>query len=88
MNWNLNLLVIYLRIIKNFDDFASMITVVDLRASDIILKNKVLEMRNVYRLKLPDAIVAATAIINKAILVTADHDFKKVKEIQLMLIKQ
>ena len=47
-----------------FDAFASMVTVVDLRASDIILKNKVLEMRNVYRLKLPDAIIAATAIIN------------------------
>ena len=71
-----------------FDAFASMITVVDLRASDIILKNKVLEMRNVYRLKLPDAIIAATAIINNAILVTADHDFKKMKEVQLMLINQ
>ncbi|MGN6195754.1 MAG: PIN domain-containing protein [Ginsengibacter sp.] len=43
-------------------------------------------MRNTYRLKLPDAIIAASAILNDAILVTADHDFKRIKELELMSI--
>jgi len=30
-------------------------------------------------LKLPDAIIAATAIKNEAVLITADNDFKRVK---------
>jgi hypothetical protein len=69
-----------------FDSFASMINVFDLRASDIILKNKIIEIRNSYRLKLPDAIIAATAIVNNIVLVTADDDFKKVKGLQLKII--
>lgn len=64
-----------------------MINVFDLRASDIILKNKIVELRNTYRLKLPDAIIAATAIVNNIVLVTADGDFKKVKGLQLMTIE-
>lgn len=43
-----------------------MITVLDLKASDKALKNKIIEIRNIYKIKLPDAIVAATAIINDA----------------------
>ena len=70
-----------------FDTFASMINVFDLCATDIILKNKIVELRNTYRLKLPDAIVAATAIINNIVLVTADSDFKKIKELQLITIE-
>ena len=64
-----------------------MINVFDLCATDIILKNKIVELRNTYRLKLPDAIVAATAIINNIVLVTADSDFKKIKELQLITIE-
>jgi tRNA(fMet)-specific endonuclease VapC len=61
--------------------------VFDLQSSNTTLKNKIIEIRNTYRLKLPDAIIAATAIINNAILVTADNDFKRVKELELMPIK-
>ena len=64
-----------------------MIDVYDLQSSNNTLKNKIIELRNTYRLKLPDAIIAASAIINNATLVTADSDFKKVKELQLMSIK-
>lgn len=70
-----------------FDSFTSMIDVYDLQSSNNTLKNKIIELRNTYRLKLPDAIIAASAIINNATLVTADSDFKKVKELQLMSIK-
>ena len=69
-----------------FDSFISMITVFDLQTSNTALKNKIIEIRNTHGLKLPDAIIAATAIVNNAILVTADKDFKKVKELELMSI--
>ena len=64
-----------------------MIHVLDVESSNTSLKNKIIEIRNTYRLKLPDAIIAASALINNAILVTADNDFKKVKELELILIK-
>lgn len=63
--------------IELFDVFVSGISVLDLQASDMILKNKIIEIRNTYSLKLPDAITAASAIVNNAVLVTADNDFKK-----------
>lgn len=69
-----------------FDAFALVVTVLDLKASDIVLKNKIIEIRSLYKIKLPDAIIAATAIINNAKLVTGDKGFKKVKELQLKLI--
>jgi hypothetical protein len=70
-----------------FDSFTSMINVFDLQSSNSTLNNKIIEIRNIYRLKLPDAIIAASAIINNAFLVTADSDFKRVKELELMSIK-
>ncbi|KAA9036377.1 type II toxin-antitoxin system VapC family toxin [Ginsengibacter hankyongi] len=70
-----------------FDAFVSMVKVVDLVASNITLKNKIIEIRNTYKLKLPDAIIAASAIINNAILITADKGFKKVEELQLRIIQ-
>jgi predicted nucleic acid-binding protein len=69
-----------------FDAFASIVTVLDLKASDIVLKNKIIEIRSIYKIKLPDAIIAATAIINNAKLITGDKGFRKVKELQLKLI--
>ena len=70
-----------------FDDFASHVTVFDLPASHISFKNKIIDIRVAYSLKLPDAIIAASAILNHAILITADTDFKKVKELQLKTIQ-
>ena len=70
-----------------FEVFLSMINVLDLQSSDISLKNKIIEIRNTYRLKLPDAIIAASALVNNAVLVTADDDFKKVEGLQLMTLK-
>ena len=71
---------------KLFDAFVAGVTVLDLQASNITLKSKIIEIRNIYKLKLPDAIIAASAIINNAVLVTADKEFKKVEELQLRLI--
>jgi predicted nucleic acid-binding protein len=42
------------------------------------LENTIIEVRKKYKLKLPYAIVAATAITNNATLITNDKEFKKV----------
>lgn len=72
--------------VELFDAFVSRINVLDLQASDITLKNKIIEIRSTYRLRLPDAIIAASAIVNNAVLVTADKDFKKIEKLQLKII--
>ncbi len=53
----------------------------DIKANTIILRRK-------YALKLPDAIIASTALINKIPLVTNDKIFKRVKEIKSITIKE
>ncbi|NQU64155.1 MAG: PIN domain-containing protein [SAR324 cluster bacterium] len=43
----------------------------------------ILHIKRQYNLKLPDAIIAGTAIFSQAILITADKDFRKVKELEV-----
>ena len=45
-----------------------------------------IKVRQQYKLKVPDAIIAATAIVYKIPLVTSDRDFEKIKEIDLIFI--
>ena len=45
---------------------------------DPVLIEKIIEIRQQFRLKLPDAIIAAMAIHNSASLVTADQEFAKI----------
>ena len=71
---------------KLFDGFITKIKVLDLSGNDIQLKNKIIEIRNRYKLKLSDAIIAACAIVNNATLVTGDKEFKKVNGLQLIFI--
>jgi predicted nucleic acid-binding protein len=54
---------------------------------DIFTKNRAIKIRRTYGTKLPDAIVAATAIENKLPLVTADKEFKRIKELDLRLLE-
>lgn len=49
------------------------------------IKETVIEMRQKYSVKLPDAIIAATALYLNIPLLTADKGFKKVSEINLLL---
>ncbi|MFO0360541.1 MAG: PIN domain-containing protein [Flavobacteriales bacterium] len=42
-------------------------------------------LRKKYQIKLPDALIAATAIHFQLPLITADNDFKAVEELMLML---
>jgi predicted nucleic acid-binding protein len=61
-----------------FDQFLQRVEVLDLVSIDTVLIEKVIEIRREYRLKLPDAVIAAIAIQNSASLVTADREFAKV----------
>ncbi|MEH2320438.1 type II toxin-antitoxin system VapC family toxin [Nostoc sp.] len=61
-----------------FEQFLQRVEVVSLVASDAVLIEKIIEIRQQYRLKLPDAVIAAMTIQNSASLVTADLEFAKV----------
>ena len=50
------------------------------------IKEKTIEIRKTYRIKLPDAIVAASAIVNNLPLITADKGFNQIEELDLNLI--
>lgn len=51
------------------------------------VKAKTIVLRRKYGLKLPDAIIAASALVYKIPLVSDDKVFKRIKEIKLLTIK-
>lgn len=51
------------------------------------IKRITIQLKQSYKLKIPDAIIAATAIYLNIPLLTADKDFKKIKELDLVLIQ-
>jgi len=61
-----------------FQLFLQRVEIIGLLASDAALIEKIIEIRLQYRLKLPDAVIAAMAIQNSASLVSADTEFAKV----------
>ncbi|MBI2270478.1 MAG: type II toxin-antitoxin system VapC family toxin [Bacteroidetes bacterium] len=52
------------------------------------IKDRVIEIRKKYAIKLPDAIIAATSIYIDAPLLSADKGFKKITALQLILIEE
>ncbi|NER53052.1 MAG: type II toxin-antitoxin system VapC family toxin [Symploca sp. SIO1A3] len=69
---------------KLFQEFLQRIEVIDLSSTDTELLEKVIEIRQQFRLKLPDAIIAAMAIQNSAGVVTADREFAKVNVLRVI----
>ncbi len=61
-----------------FDEFISRIEVVNLDYDDADLMNRITEVRKGKSVKPPDAIVIASALINKAVVVTNDAHIHKV----------
>lgn len=57
--------------------------IIDLKKDDTALIEKTIELRSSLKIKLPDAIIAATAITSNAILVTNDKDFLKVNSLSI-----
>ena len=51
------------------------------------IKNRVISIKRQIKIPLPDAVIAASAIENGLSLVTADKGFKRIKELQLILIE-
>ena len=73
--------------IDTFNDFINLVNVVNLENSNTDLIEKITSIRNNYKLKLPDAIIAASAQLSSATLVTADKDFKRIKGLELNIIE-
>lgn len=61
-----------------FDSFAKRVEVIDLCSSDSELKDRILAFRSGRKLKLPDAIIAASASVHACVLLTADKRLQKV----------
>lgn len=53
-----------------------------------IIKSEAIRLRRAYSLKLPDCIVAATAISMDLPIITSDKGFKKVEELNLMFYEK
>ena len=62
-----------------YQTFRSRIQVYDVPSSNNDFTRIVVEARKVYGLKLPDAIIAGTAMANDLTIITADDHFKKTK---------
>ena len=50
------------------------------------IKDRTIALRRAYNIKLPDAIIAASAIEQDLTLITADTGFEKIKELKIELI--
>ncbi|MCY7285814.1 MAG: type II toxin-antitoxin system VapC family toxin [Cyanobacteria bacterium CAN_BIN43] len=67
-----------------FQQFLRRVRIVGLMADDEELIQRIIEVRQQYRLKLPDAMIAAMAIENSASLITEDREFAKVSSLTMI----
>ncbi len=51
------------------------------------IKSQTIRLRQKYRIKVPDAIIAATSVVYSLPLVTADKGFSQYKELDLILVE-
>lgn len=65
-----------------FLKFCERIHIYELNSNDEKLMDLIIVIKKKYKLKLPDAIIAATAIIHDTILITEDKDFSKIQELK------
>lgn len=52
------------------------------------IKNKSIEIRRKYKIKLPDAIIDATSITNSLPIITYDKTFSKIEELKILTIEE
>jgi tRNA(fMet)-specific endonuclease VapC len=67
-----------------FVEFLAKVEVVGLHADDHDLVDKAVEIRRTFPVKIPDAIIAATALIKNASLVTADRQLETIKNLPII----
>ena len=65
-----------------FQQFSDSVDVVGLDRAERGLIDRVVSLRAQYRLKLPDAIIAATAVERAAILITEDRQLQKLPAVK------
>ena len=69
-----------------FKLFCQRVEIIDLHSGNSFMIDSILRFRTRYKLKLPDAIIAASALQNNAILITEDADFRNIIELQITSI--
>ena len=70
-----------------FEELENEISIFYITNENNSLVKETIKIRKKYKLKLPDAIIAATAIVNDATLFSADDIFSKVFNLKFQLIK-
>jgi len=70
-----------------FDEFVELIEIYPVLRENKDLLNQVVVIRKKYKLKLPDEIIASTAIVNNATLLSADAVFSKIHNLKFQFIK-
>ena len=70
-----------------FEEFLELIEVFPVEKENAELINHIVAIRKKYNLKLPDAIIAATPMVNNATLISADAAFSKIYNLKFQLIK-
>ncbi len=65
-----------------FIGFSERIDIIGLNKNDVDLINTIILLRDKYKIKLPDAIIAATSSLHGAILLTADKELLKIKQVK------
>ena len=65
-----------------FQEFSDGVEVVGLGRTERALIDRIVSLRAQHRLKLPDAIIAATAVERDATLITDDHQLQKLSAIR------
>ncbi len=69
---------------KNIKEFIAQCWLVEMSSE---IKETAIGLRLAHRIKLPDAIIAATSLILEIPLVSLDNDFTKVKLLDLILVE-
>jgi tRNA(fMet)-specific endonuclease VapC len=67
-----------------FKNFIARVEIIDLTYSEMELLEMIVEIRKNAKIKLPDAIIAGTAIYYKAKLLSSDSGFRKVGKLKLI----
>lgn len=61
-----------------FEDFCTEVAVIDISFDNSLLIKEITAIRQNTKMKLPDAIIAASAITNRCSLITRDSGFKRI----------
>lgn len=67
---------------KDIEDFIGLADIIELTEE---ITNKTIELRKQYKTKLPDAIIAATALVNELTIITRNtKDFEKIEGLEVL----